>query len=257
MAVVVFLLTLVIVSTLQVAVLGGAAAGTVVWVAGLVVPGRPPQTLAPPQPDRRVRRQNSARHRRVRAQQRVTLRQYNLLGAGVDPAFEFAATEGEHSVPASSHVIGRRRRKLGAAAAARPGRARASTPGRRPAPATVSAPQSAGCGSHGALAGLGPKPNGGASPDHGSGTRQPSRPTSVRPDCRRSGPVRAVVRAGPRPPRGRAPRPGRRTPSRAAPAAAARRRGRGGGRVPGRAARRPSGRARRSDSTRCSGCERP
>lgn len=35
-AVVVFLLTLVIVSTLQVAVLGGAAAGTVVWVAGLV-----------------------------------------------------------------------------------------------------------------------------------------------------------------------------------------------------------------------------
>ena len=35
-AVVVFLLTLLIVSSLQVAVLGGAAAGTVVWVTGLV-----------------------------------------------------------------------------------------------------------------------------------------------------------------------------------------------------------------------------
>ncbi|HEY5853829.1 MAG TPA: hypothetical protein VIW24_07180 [Aldersonia sp.] len=34
-AAVVFLLTLLIVSSLQVAVLGGAAAGTVVWVAGL------------------------------------------------------------------------------------------------------------------------------------------------------------------------------------------------------------------------------
>src|SRR5690606_28261186 len=43
---------------------------------------------------------------------------------------------------------------------------------------TVSAAQSRGCGSHAGP----PKPNGGSVPDHGSGTRHPSRPRSVYPE---------------------------------------------------------------------------
>ena len=99
-AVVVFLLTLLIVSTLQVAVLGGAAAGTVVWVAGLV--RRPPTAGASPR-----RNQADASGGRIppvtdgsEPNNTTPSGSYDLLGAGVDPAFEFAATEREHAVTA-------------------------------------------------------------------------------------------------------------------------------------------------------------
>ena len=52
---------------------------------------------------------------------------------------------------------------------------------RAPAPPTVSADQPAGCGSHGVTPAA-EKPNGGSVPDHGIGTRQPSRPFEVRPE---------------------------------------------------------------------------
>jgi hypothetical protein len=49
---------------------------------------------------------------------------------------------------------------------------------------TVNAPQSEGCGSHDEDV---LNPYGGSSPDHGSGTRQPSRPISVPPDRSHTG----------------------------------------------------------------------
>ena len=88
------------------------------------------------------------------------------------------------------------------------------------------------------------KPNGGSVPDHGSGTRQPSRPRLVRPERSHVGSGEHLVRqvldllAGP------APRPGRgrrRRAARASAAAAAR----------ARAAQRGRRRPRRSPSNAC------
>ena len=114
--------------------------------------------------------------------------------------------------------------------------------------ATVSSRHSLGCGSHGsAAAPAGEKPNGGSVPDHGSGTRQPSRPGSAPPCGTRSGPG-AARRGCPGPPTGRVPRPGRCRPSRAAPWSAAPPPGPGGCRGPGRRAGRGStGRRSRSN----------
>ena len=63
--------------------------------------------------------------------------------------------------------------------------------------ATVRSAQCAGCGSQGGCS-TDPNPNGGSVPDHGIGTRQPSRPRTVWPDRFQVGSCN--TRAGPRPP---------------------------------------------------------
>ena len=88
-----------------------------------------------------------------------------------------------------------------------------------------------------AVAPRGLKPNGGSSPDHGSGTRQPSRPGSMPPGAEVHRVLDLVDGQVRRPRRGRARRPGRCTASPAGPPRAAPPRGPAGGRARDRVGR--------------------
>ena len=101
----------------------------------------------------------------------------------VDHAGEAAAAaEGEHPVRARSARSARRRRGRArpVGAGSPPGTAPASRPGRRSAPRPCGPSSRPAGAATGAAAPSGLNPNGGSSPDHGSGTRQPSRPGSTR-----------------------------------------------------------------------------